>query len=67
LCTLLLIGAVYVPGLRSVLGTELLDRSGWLVVAGMSLVPLLVGQIWLLLRRWSSMDPASGAVDSSLR
>jgi Ca2+-transporting ATPase len=45
LCTGLLLAAVYVPGLSMVL--QLVDpgRSGWLLIAAMSLVPVFVGQV----------------------
>jgi len=45
LCTALILGAVYVPGLAAVLQVHPPDPAGWILVAGMSLVPLLVGQL----------------------
>jgi len=44
LCVLLLLAAVYLPGISNLLQTENPTRSGWLVVLGMSLVPLVCGQ-----------------------
>ncbi|MFW6448649.1 MAG: cation transporting ATPase C-terminal domain-containing protein, partial [Halobacteriota archaeon] len=44
LSTLLLLGAVYVPGVSLALGTAPIGLEGWLVVLGMSLIPLVVGQ-----------------------
>jgi Ca2+-transporting ATPase len=45
LCSALLLAAVYMPGLRDVLRVVDPGPKGWLLVAGMSLVPFLVGQI----------------------
>lgn len=49
LCLLLITAALYLQPIAQVLHITLLDSKGWLVVAGASLVPLLVGQsaIWL--------------------
>jgi Ca2+-transporting ATPase len=44
LCVLLLLAAVYLPGISDVLKTENPTRSGWLLVVGMSLIPLIFGQ-----------------------
>jgi len=44
LCVLLLLAAVYLPGISNLLQTENPTRSGWLVALGMSLVPFVVGQ-----------------------
>lgn len=46
LCTLLIIMAVFIPGLSHVLELRSPDVSGWLVVGVMSLVPFAVGQVW---------------------
>lgn len=49
----LLVGAVYLPVLSDVLQTVPPGLTGWLVVLVMSLVPLLLGQIALLIgSRW---------------
>jgi Ca2+-transporting ATPase len=45
LCTLLLLAAVYLPVLSTALGTVDPGLSGWLLIIGMSLVPLIVGQV----------------------
>lgn len=45
LCTGLLLGAVYIPGLSDALGTTGLSWSTWGLVLGASLVPLLIGQL----------------------
>jgi Ca2+-transporting ATPase len=45
LCTGLLLAAVYVPGLSMVLRLVDPGPSGWLLIAGMSLVPVFVGQV----------------------
>ncbi len=45
LCTLILIAAVYLPGISTVLKTVDPGPVGWLLVIGMSLIPLLIGQV----------------------
>ena len=50
LCVLLLLGAVYLPGLSDVLKLTHPGAMGWLVVIGFSLVPLVVGQLLKSLR-----------------
>ncbi|MFW5928401.1 MAG: HAD-IC family P-type ATPase, partial [Thermoplasmatota archaeon] len=45
LCVLILIAAVYLPGISFVLKTVDPGLSGWILIIGMSLIPLLVGQI----------------------
>jgi Ca2+-transporting ATPase len=45
LCIVLLLAAAYLPGLSDVLKTAHPTAAGWLLVLGMSLVPLVVGQI----------------------
>lgn len=44
LCTVLLLAAVYLPGLSDVLNTHDPGQSGWLLLLGMSLVPFVIGQ-----------------------
>ena len=44
-CILLLLAAVYVPGLSQLLRTEAPGFPGWLVILGMSFLPFVVGQI----------------------
>ncbi len=46
LCIVLLLAAVYVAPLSAVLKTSPPGGAGWLLLLGMSLVPLLVGQAW---------------------
>ncbi|MGF1507471.1 MAG: cation transporting ATPase C-terminal domain-containing protein [Anaerolineae bacterium] len=48
LCSLLLVGTVYVPFMSKVLNTVNPGAQGWLLIAGGSLFPLVVGQIALL-------------------
>lgn len=43
LCAALLLAAVYLPGLNDVLGTKDPGWEGWLLLLGLSLIPLLVG------------------------
>jgi len=45
LCTILLLGALHIPLAAEVLQLVPPDEAGWSVVLGMSLVPLLLGQI----------------------
>jgi Ca2+-transporting ATPase len=45
LCTILLPAAVYLPGLSDVLKTGPPGAVGWFVISGMSLVPLVIGQV----------------------
>lgn len=49
ICSGLLLIAVYLPGLSTVLSTVNPGMNGWIVVAGMSLMPLVVGQAVKLL------------------
>jgi Ca2+-transporting ATPase len=49
LCTLLLFAAVYVPGLGTVLQVVDPGFPGWALVIGMSLIPVLVGQVVITL------------------
>ena len=45
LCTGLLLGAVYIPGLSDALGTTGLSWRAWGLVFGASLLPLVIGQL----------------------
>jgi len=45
LCTVLLILAVYLPGLTDVLQTQALDRGAWMLVLGIAIIPMVVGQV----------------------
>jgi len=45
LCVLLLLAAVYVPGIAGLLRTVNPTGPGWLLVLGMSLVPFVFGQL----------------------
>jgi P-type Ca2+ transporter type 2C len=49
ICILLLLAAVYLPVLSDVLKLHAPGAKGWLLIIGMSLVPLLVGQVIRLL------------------
>jgi Ca2+-transporting ATPase len=51
LCIVLLLSAVYLPGLCTLLQTKPPGFNGWLCVLGMSLVPLILGQASLLFRK----------------
>jgi len=58
LCTLLILAAIYMPGLNLVLATTDPGGSGWLLAAGMSLLPLVVGQavLWLPINEGRGSD-----------
>jgi len=45
ICTFILLGAVYIPGLSDALGTTGLSFRAWGLVFGASLIPLLLGQL----------------------
>lgn len=45
LCIVLLLAAVYMPGLSDVLDTRDPQRAGWILLLGMSLVPFVIGQL----------------------
>jgi Ca2+-transporting ATPase len=47
----ILFGAVYLPGISLALSTTPIGFEGWLLVFGMSLLPLLLGQIEREFRR----------------
>ncbi len=49
-CTLLLLGAVYLPGISTVLSLSGPGLTGWAVILAMSLVPLVIGQIIKMIR-----------------
>ena len=46
LSILLILIAIYLPGLNVVLKTVNPGLDGWLLILGMSLIPLLLGQVW---------------------
>jgi Ca2+-transporting ATPase len=46
LCIILLIAAVYLPGLTTVLETRSPGWKGWGVILGLSLIPFIIGQIF---------------------
>ena len=50
LCTVLLLAAVYLPVLRTVLGTQPPGPAGWGLVGLLGAVPLALGQAWIALR-----------------
>jgi len=61
LCITLIAVAIYVPGLSRVLGMTAPDATGWMLILGSSLAPLIFGQIvssmrWFLGRRSSVKD-----------
>jgi Ca2+-transporting ATPase len=51
LCSGLLLAAVYTPGLSLALHMVHPEKTGWLLIASMSLVPLVMGQAWKALGR----------------
>jgi len=48
LCIVLLLSAVYLPGLSTLLKTQPPGFDGWICVLGMSLIPLVLGQMLLV-------------------
>jgi Ca2+-transporting ATPase len=46
LCVILLLGAVYIPSLAEILKIVDPGLSGWMLILGMSLIPLVVGQVY---------------------
>lgn len=50
ICTGILLGAVYIPGISNALGTTGISWRAWSLVFGMSLLPLVIGQIFKLLQ-----------------
>ncbi len=59
LCIVLLVMALYVPGLSHVLKTRPPGATGWAIVLGLSAVPVLVGQA-IRLRQTHSGAPGHG-------
>jgi Ca2+-transporting ATPase len=49
-CVVLLILAVYLPGLSDVLKTQPLDGQGWIVVVAIGIIPMVVGQVILAVK-----------------
>jgi Ca2+-transporting ATPase len=45
LCTFILLGAVYIPGLSDALGTTPLSWRSWSLVVSASLIPVIIGQV----------------------
>jgi Ca2+-transporting ATPase len=56
LCSLLLAATVYVPLLAEVLDIANPGPSGWLLIFGMSLLPMAAGQVALLVLRGRTED-----------
>lgn len=48
LCVALLVAAAYLPGLSGILATQNPGLQGWVAILGVSLLPLLVGQLLFL-------------------
>jgi len=60
LCAVLILAAVYLPGLSEVLKTRTIDGGAWTLALMMSAVPLVVGQAVLLLGGCGSKTAAAG-------
>jgi P-type Ca2+ transporter type 2C len=58
LCIVLLLSAIYLPGLSTLLQTRPPGFNGWLCVLGMSLVPLVLGQVLLVC--WKTGESSRG-------
>jgi Ca2+-transporting ATPase len=54
LCSGLLVGAVYLPVVSGVLPAVPPTAQGWGLVLGMSLVPFVIGQVWVKVRSLAS-------------
>ena len=52
LCAVILVGSAYLPGLSAVLDLTHPGWDGWLVIVLGSLVPLLIGQFWIVAQDW---------------
>jgi Ca2+-transporting ATPase len=57
LCLGLLIAAVYLPGLSGVLETTGPGARGWMLAIVLSLVPMVLGQVWLIGRPGLTASP----------
>lgn len=51
LCAVLILAGVYAPGLNDVLGVKPPDLLDWALVGGLSLIPLVIGRLWHLVRQ----------------
>jgi Ca2+-transporting ATPase len=51
LCASMLLAAVYIPGLSGILNTQTPDLTGWALIFGFSILPLLVGQMAKAIKR----------------
>jgi len=49
-CAALLVAAVYAPGLSGLLKTRAVSPAGWAVVVGLSVLPMIAGQVILFWR-----------------
>lgn len=56
LCTLLIVAAIYAPGLSGVLGMTSPGLAGWTLALCFSVLPLLLGQIAISFRRKDSLQ-----------
>ncbi|NBC18685.1 MAG: HAD-IC family P-type ATPase [Bacteroidetes bacterium] len=56
LCIVLLLGAVYVPGISTVLDVHPPGWAGWGLVLGMSFIPLVLGQLY---KGWGAAPESS--------
>jgi Ca2+-transporting ATPase len=50
-CTILLLGAVYIPGLSKILSLIKPSSEEWFLIIGFSLIPLLIGQMTLAINK----------------
>ncbi|MFW6144835.1 MAG: HAD-IC family P-type ATPase, partial [Candidatus Natronoplasma sp.] len=56
LCVLILVAAVYLPGISAALRTEDPGLVGWILIIGMSLIPLAIGQVEREIRKRLTTD-----------
>jgi P-type Ca2+ transporter type 2C len=66
LCVLLLIAAVYLPGLSDLLDTRPPPARGWGLIVGLGAIPMIVGQITRVIQRRTQARGARPAA-SALR
>jgi Ca2+-transporting ATPase len=67
LSTLILFGAVYLPGISLALSTAPIGLNGWAVVFGMSLLPLVLGQGEREFRRRFGTPRLGTRIENALR
>jgi Ca2+-transporting ATPase len=57
LCIALLLAAVYLPGLSDILQTQDPGAAGWGLILGLALIPAVIGQIWIAVKKHMGNKP----------